>query len=934
MEDFPKRKQRILRGLIPEGESPTSQELACACDEGMGYLEGNTPKQDKSLKGSVDALLVPICAYLNAHPEYVTTSCCSGRITAYQQAHTSDGKRVKSGGRLVFVSHEAVDLSAAERLLTEILEGSRHYPEKRTGKADTERSEKALPALSHTDLKLEPVILHVESATAPAALALLRAAIAAGLRESGILSLGKRNIVAIRGSQRLEAPLTLGLRGSLQLPGLPRSDEGADPADAEGEQLLVTSAYFSSLLLLCNEKLKCNERQIGRLYEVLRKNLSPEQILSPDAHDFQEVRGLQDFAWCACLVLRGRPSSGLLLCRVVSRSKAFTLICSDTTTHIARVQLRSLDSRSGGASHAFVGVRERELLKAVKSALEDLGVYDKTRKVQQLHFEEFDSTEQIELTPPPPPNCPWLGLLPVKSDLCDGSLSQELRAALVTSAADGSVSLFSYGSGVPPQRRRKQSIAECLDGLLRAACTALPGGDALVRRAEQLRKERLSGGSPAPAACPAARGDLLIKWPEKFERVGNIILLPRDSLIELHQLLQIGWETVGATQARLLETSLWRAFCKELRVTAVGLQAPVEGRMRQSQARLVYGDSGLTGVKENGITYTLDVTQCMFASGNGTERLRFRESIQASKGPPETVVDLFCGIGYFSLLALASVPPTRLKKLYACDINPTALKFFHMSLAPNRVDPCRVTFLLCDSCSPLSGSVATAPSAVDVAVECSPAAAAARLATATAVADTPVQHKALSRHSQNSTETTATVPAALMGIADRISLGLIPSSEEAWPTAVALLNGKRGGTLHVHGVAPLEAAGYSGQPLPSALYAYTDAATGEQLVTASVLEATGASGESIDGAMPQQDKSRPTGVGGNCKLGASLQFAQHALRSMAELVKTKIKQPGEVWAVYVHHVEKVKSYAPKLFHFVVDITACPLVYSASICNRL
>ncbi|XP_026192356.1 uncharacterized protein LOC34621216 [Cyclospora cayetanensis] len=866
MEDFPKRKQRILRGLIPEGESPTSQELACACDEGMGYLEGNTPKQDKSLKGSVDALLVPICAYLNAHPEYVTTSCCSGRITAYQQAHTSDGKRVKSGGRLVFVSHEAVDLSAAERLLTEILEGSRHYPEKRTGKADTERSEKALPALSHTDLKLEPVILHVESATAPAALALLRAAIAAGLRESGILSLGKRNIVAIRGSQRLEAPLTLGLRGSLQLPGLPRSDEGADPADAEGEQLLPGGQRT-----LQGSGESCGS---SRRASECTKGETAFELASGSPHNVGHAV--------------------------------------------------SSDSRSGGASHAFVGVRERELLKAVKSALEDLGVYDKTRKVQQLHFEEFDSTEQIELTPPPPPNCPWLGLLPVKSDLCDGSLSQELRAALVTSAGGLWPVVTSNAHG----RRRKQSIAECLDGLLRAACTALPGGDALVRRAEQLRKERLSGGSPAPAACPAARGDLLIKWPEKFERPPTVEWPPCPASCARACL------ALCSSCARLLETSLWRAFCKELRVTAVGLQAPVEGRMRQSQARLVYGDSGLTGVKENGITYTLDVTQCMFASGNGTERLRFRESIQASKGPPETVVDLFCGIGYFSLLALASVPPTRLKKLYACDINPTALKFFHMSLAPNRVDPCRVTFLLCDSCSPLSGSVATAPSAVDVAVECSPAAAAARLATATAVADTPVQHKALSRHSQNSTETTATVPAALMGIADRISLGLIPSSEEAWPTAVALLNGKRGGTLHVHGVAPLEAAGYSGQPLPSALYAYTDAATGEQLVTASVLEATGASGESIDGAMPQQDKSRPTGVGGNCKLGASLQFAQHALRSMAELVKTKIKQPGEVWAVYVHHVEKVKSYAPKLFHFVVDITACPLVYSASICNRL
>lgn len=34
----------------------------------------------------------------------------------------------------------------------------------------------------------------------------------------------------------------------------------------------------------------------------------------------------------------------------------------------------------------------------------------------------------------------------------------------------------------------------------------------------------------------------------------------------------------------------------------------------------MFGKSGLTTVRENGVLYTLDVTKCMFASGNGTER--------------------------------------------------------------------------------------------------------------------------------------------------------------------------------------------------------------------------------------------------------------------------------------------------------------------------
>ena len=66
---------------------------------------------------------------------------------------------------------------------------------------------------------------------------------------------------------------------------------------------------------------------------------------------------------------------------------------------------------------------------------------------------------------------------------------------------------------------------------------------------------------------------------------------------------------------------------------------------RDSQAQLVLGGSGWVHHKEGGVLYSLDVTKCMFSSGNTTERQRMGRLQCAG----ETVVDLYAGIGYYTL---------------------------------------------------------------------------------------------------------------------------------------------------------------------------------------------------------------------------------------------------------------------------------------------
>jgi len=90
--------------------------------------------------------------------------------------------------------------------------------------------------------------------------------------------------------------------------------------------------------------------------------------------------------------------------------------------------------------------------------------------------------------------------------------------------------------------------------------------------------------------------------------------------------------------------------------------------MRQSQAQLLWGgDSGWVVQREGGMQYGLDVTKCMFSSGNVTEKARMGALALAAG---ETVVDLYAGIGYYTVPLLARANAAF---VYACEWNPDAV---------------------------------------------------------------------------------------------------------------------------------------------------------------------------------------------------------------------------------------------------------------------
>ncbi|KAG9454033.1 hypothetical protein H6P81_006937 [Aristolochia fimbriata] len=211
---------------------------------------------------------------------------------------------------------------------------------------------------------------------------------------------------------------------------------------------------------------------------------------------------------------------------------------------------------------------------------------------------------------------------------------------------------------------------------------------------------------------------LLEQLPTRWERLGDITVLPATSFKDPI------WESLGQ--------ELWMLVARSLGTQRLARQGRiVPNATRDSALEILVGDNGWVTHHENGISYSLDATKCMFSSGNLSEKVRMGRLDCRN----ETVVDLFAGIGYFVLPFLVKA---KAKLVYACEWNPHAIAALQHNIQANCV---------ADRCIVLEGdNRVTAPT----------------------------------------------------GVADRVCLGLLPSSECSWVTGVKALR-TEGGVLHVHG---------------------------------------------------------------------------------------------------------------------------------------
>ncbi|NXH87576.1 TYW2 protein, partial [Edolisoma coerulescens] len=291
--------------------------------------------------------------------------------------------------------------------------------------------------------------------------------------------------------------------------------------------------------------------------------------------------------------------------------------------------------------------------------------------------------------------------------------------------------------------------------------------------------------------------------PQAWQRHGDLVVLREDSF------RAAPWERLGKGE--------------QGRVMPDGMRTP--------SVTLLLGQDGWVEHVDNGIRYTFDVTKCMFSPGNITEKLRVA-SLPCSG---EVLVDLYAGIGYFTLPFLVHAGAAF---VHACEWNSHAVEALHRALVLNGVqDRCHV-------------------------------------------------HAGDSRQLE------------LRDVADRVNLGLIPSSEEGWPVACRVLRKDTGGVLHIH-------HNVETPPVP--------APPAER----------GSPGAAGSGGQAQH----PPGDAGKEALGARPrpEWQRWAEGTAARIQGLLAELHGRPWRASVLHIEAVKSYAPHVHHLVLDLECRPVL---------
>ena len=220
-----------------------------------------------------------------------------------------------------------------------------------------------------------------------------------------------------------------------------------------------------------------------------------------------------------------------------------------------------------------------------------------------------------------------------------------------------------------------------------------------------------------------ADSSLLDSLPKRWEKFADVALLPRTAFTEE------GWNQIDGSE-------LWSAIASALKVNRIGKIGEIVGEKRESTVELLQGEDDWVVRRENGIDYGYNFTQCMFSAGNVNERRRMGEVARIG----ETVVDLFSGIGYYTLPMLVN---SQVNHVHCCEWNPVAVKALKWSLDRNNV---------------------------------------------------------ASRCTIHEGDNRLTAP-YLSGQADRVILGLLPTAEGGFELAINCLK-KIGGALHIHGITP------------------------------------------------------------------------------------------------------------------------------------
>ena len=147
-----------------------------------------------------------------------------------------------------------------------------------------------------------------------------------------------------------------------------------------------------------------------------------------------------------------------------------------------------------------------------------------------------------------------------------------------------------------------------------------------------------------------------------FDQIGEIIIVRiPDSLLSKKKIIG---------QALLDEVKIVRSVFYQA--------SAVEGSFRTRDLEILAGDDNTeTEYKEFGCRFTVDVANAFFSPRLSTERERIANLIQDG----ETMVNMFAGVGMFSIMAAKRKKCT----VYSLDINPIASKLCEKNIELNKL---------------------------------------------------------------------------------------------------------------------------------------------------------------------------------------------------------------------------------------------------------
>ncbi|MFX1316691.1 MAG: class I SAM-dependent methyltransferase family protein [Promethearchaeota archaeon] len=157
----------------------------------------------------------------------------------------------------------------------------------------------------------------------------------------------------------------------------------------------------------------------------------------------------------------------------------------------------------------------------------------------------------------------------------------------------------------------------------------------------------------------------LLLLPRGFQTVGNTIIL------KLHPKLKKKREVIGKAYLK---------FLPNIRSIYINLGRIIGTSREPERIEYVVGENNpIVEHKEHGIIYRFDITKIMFSKGNVNERRYLATLVKDG----EIIVDMFAGIGYFSLPIAKHASP---EKIYSIEINPVAYNFLIENIKINHLE--------------------------------------------------------------------------------------------------------------------------------------------------------------------------------------------------------------------------------------------------------